>query len=100
MVEDQPELRDSRGPLDRKSVIFAVIGEPKTKFVHQRRRDRVVVRSHEAAILIVGPVIRKKIAGGGNDAGTVELAVERVLEAVAHVDLLLRIEIVVDADIE
>src|SRR5579875_1972849 len=100
MIEDQPELRDGRGSLDGESVILVVISEPETEFVDQGGSDRVVPGSDQAAILIVGLIIRQKITGWGNDAGAVELAIGRVLEAVAQVDLLLRIEIVIDADIE
>jgi hypothetical protein len=100
MIEDQSELRDGWGSGDGEGVILVVIGEPKTEFVYQGGSNRIVVRSYEAAILIVGRIIRQKITGGGNYAGAVELAIKRILEALAQVDLLFSIEIVIDANIE
>src|ERR1700727_1100510 len=100
MIEDHSELRDGLGALDRESIILVVIGETKAEFVDQGGSDRIVPGSYEAAIPIVGLVIRQKITGGGNHAGTVELAVGRVLEAVAQIDLLFGIEVMIDADIE
>ena len=87
-------------PCDGESVILVVIGESETKFVQQRRSDRVVVGNHQAAVLFVGSVIRQEIVRGGNDAGVVELGIERVLEAVAYIELLLGIEVVIEPDIE
>ena len=58
MVEDQPELRDGRCPLDGESVIFVVIGESKAEFVQQRRSDRIVVGNYQAAISFVSSVAR------------------------------------------
>ena len=98
MIEVQPEIGDGRSALNRETVILIVIGEAETEFVHQRGSDGIVVGSHHAAILLLtGPNIRQKIVGGAIDAGVVGLAIEHVLEAVAHVDLLLRIDDLIDA---
>ena len=97
MIEDQPELRNGAGPRDRERVVLVVIGESETEFVQQRRGDRIVVGNHQAAILFVGSVIGQKIVRGCNNAGVVVLGVEGVLEAVANIELLFGVEVVIES---
>lgn len=96
VIKDHPKFRKGRGPRDGERVILVEIGEPEAKFVQQRRRNRIVVGNHQAAVLFMGADIGQKIVGRRNNSCVVGLRIERVLEAVAHVELVLGAEVVIN----